>query len=74
MKINYDKEADTFDITLKRGRVDRTIEIAPEVFVDLNKEGVPLYLEIIGVSEKFGKKNFSDVVIGGKTIRLPIAV
>ena len=74
MKINYDKEADTFDITLKRGRVDRTIEIAPEVFVDLNKEGVPLYLEIIGVSEKFGKKNFSDVVIGGKTIRLPITV
>ncbi len=74
MKINYDKEADTFDITLKKGKVDRTIEIAPEVFVDLNKEGVPLYLEIIGVSEKFGKKNFSDVVIGGKTIRLPITV
>lgn len=72
--MSYDKEADTFDITLKKGRVERTIEIAPEVFVDLNKERVPLYLEIIGVSEKFGKKNFSDVIIGGKTIRLPITV
>ncbi|MEK9180586.1 MAG: DUF2283 domain-containing protein [Patescibacteria group bacterium] len=71
MKIAYDKEVDALNITLKQGRVYRTAEIAPEVLIDFDKKGDPLYIEIIGATEKFGKANFSKVKIGGKLVPLP---
>ena len=74
MKIIYDKKADALNIILKRGKVHRTVEIAPEVLVDFDKAGHPLYLEVIGASEKLGKKNFREVAVGGKTLRLPAVV
>ena len=71
MKITYDKKADALNIMLKKGRVESTIEVAPEVFIDMDKNGNPLYLEIIGASEKVGKKNFSEFSIGSKFIKVP---
>lgn len=71
MKITYDSKIDALNIVLKTGEVNRTIEIAPEVFIDLDKNGVPLYMEVIGASEKIGKKNFSNINIFGKVVRLP---
>ncbi|HLA25702.1 MAG TPA: DUF2283 domain-containing protein [Patescibacteria group bacterium] len=71
MKITYDKKADALNIVLKKGLVKNTIEVSPEIFVDLDKEGKPLYLEIIGLSEKIGKKSFESVTVGNKNIRLP---
>jgi len=71
MKITYDKEVDALNIVFKKGVVNKTLEIAPEILLDLDKNGNPLYLEIIGVSEKIGKKNFSKVEIGNKLFRLP---
>ena len=71
MKISYDKDVDALNVPLGVGIVAKTIEISPEVFVDLDKKGNPLYLEIIGASEKIGKKNFQKVIIGGKSIPLP---
>ena len=71
MKISYDKEVDALNVSLGVGTVVKTVEISPEVFVDLDKKGNPLYLEIIGASEKIGKKNFEKVTIGGKSIPLP---
>ena len=70
MKISYDKEVDALNVSLGVGTVVKTVEISPEVFVDLDKKGNPLYLEIIGASEKIGKKNFEKVIIGGKSISL----
>ncbi|OGG42133.1 hypothetical protein A3A21_01970 [Candidatus Jorgensenbacteria bacterium RIFCSPLOWO2_01_FULL_45_25b] len=70
MKITYDAEVDVLDITLKKGKVARTVEIAPEALMDLDSKGVPLHLEIVGASEKIGRKNFSDVVVGNKNVRL----
>ncbi len=70
MKITYDSKVDALNIVLKSGKVSRTVEIAPEVFIDLDSKGNPLYIEVIGASEKIGKKNFSDINIGGKTVRL----
>lgn len=71
MRITYDREADALNIILKRGKVARTVEAAPEVLIDLDSKGNPLYVEIIGASEKLGKKNFSNVAIGKRIVHLP---
>lgn len=47
----YDQYADALNITLKEGKVSKTLEIAPEINLDIDAEGVPLYLEIIGIQE-----------------------
>lgn len=68
MKITYDKKVDSLNVTLKTGRVAKTIEVSPEIFLDVDSHGKPLYLEIVGASEKIGKKNFSNVTVGSKSI------
>lgn len=74
MKINYDKKVDALNLTLKEGKVAKTVEVAPDVFLDVDKNGNPLYVEIIGVGEKIGTETFSTINIGGKSFRLPAAV
>lgn len=71
MKITYDSKFDALNIVLKIGKVSRTVEIAPEVFMDLDNKGIPLYIEVIGASEKIGRKNFGNINIGGKIVNLP---
>ena len=71
MKINYDKEVDVLNITLKTGSVAKTIEVSPEIFLDLDKNGNPLYLEILDASERIGKKDFGKITIGNKLFNLP---
>ena len=63
MKITYDKKVDALNLTLKEGVVKKTVEVSPEIFVDLDKNNNPLYFEIIGVSEKIGKKFLKIVII-----------
>ena len=74
MKISYDKEADALNIVLKKGHVARTAEISPEVLADFDKNGDPLYIEIIGASEKFGKNDFRRVIVGSKSLTLPVGI
>ncbi|MBI4160463.1 MAG: DUF2283 domain-containing protein [Candidatus Yanofskybacteria bacterium] len=71
MKISYDKNVDSLNVSLRTGTVAKTVKIAPEVLVDLDKNGNPLYLEVIGASEKIGKKNFRKVTVEKKSISLP---
>jgi uncharacterized protein YuzE len=63
MKIDYDPKIDALNITLREGKVKRTIELAPEVNLDLDVRGRPLYLEIIGAREKLGEKQVSKVYL-----------
>ena len=63
MEITYDSAADALSITLKKGQIAKTIELAPEVILDVDKNGRPLYLEIIGASEKIGKKRVNEVLV-----------
>lgn len=70
MKITYDKKIDAVNVEFRAGVVKKTIEISPEILLDLDKDGAPLYLEIIGASEKIGRKNFSTVSIGKKAFKL----
>ncbi|HEY4517820.1 MAG TPA: DUF2283 domain-containing protein [Candidatus Paceibacterota bacterium] len=71
MKITYDKSVDALNISLRSGVVAKTLEVAPEVMLDVDKKGNTLNIEIIGASEKIGKKNFSRVTIGKKSVALP---
>ncbi len=63
MKISYDKKADAVNIVFREGRVKKTLELAPEVLLDVDRKGRPLYLEVIGASEKLGKKNAQEVTL-----------
>ena len=71
MKLTYDKTVDALNFTLKTGKVAKTLEVTPEIFLDVDKNGNPLYLEIIGISQKIGKSDFSKIDIGGRSFRLP---
>jgi len=70
MKITYDKKVDAINVEFRTGTVKKTLEISPEILLDVDKDGAPLYLEILGASEKVGIKNFSKVSIGGRLISL----
>lgn len=74
MEINYDKSVDALNFTLRSGVVAKTLEVAPEILLDLDKDGRPLSLEVIGVSEKIGKKNFSKVFVGKRAIRREVKI
>jgi len=74
MKISYDKSVDALNFSLRVGVVAKTLEIAPEVLLDVDKNGRPLYLEILGASEKIGKKNFDRVIVGKKSFPVPVLV
>jgi len=63
MKIIHDTHADAINITFREGKVAKTIEIAPEINLDLDKKGNPLYLEIIGAREKLGKENAEEFLM-----------
>lgn len=63
MKVTYDQVADAMNITFREGRVARTVELAPEVNLDLDRQGCPLYLEIIGARQKLGAKGVGEVLV-----------
>ena len=74
MKITYDKSVDALNISLRSGVVAKTLEVASEVMLDVDKKGNTLNIEILGASEKVGKKNFKNVIIGRKSVALPAFV
>jgi len=63
MKITYDSQADAINITFRSGKVKKTVEIAPEILLDLDSKNRPLYLEIMGASEKLGRKNAEEFLM-----------
>lgn len=74
MEITYDKKVDALNLVLKKGKVSKTIEVSPEIFLDLDKNGNPLYLEILGASEKIGDKKFSKINTGIRPSLIPTLV
>jgi len=63
MEITYDPKADALNLTFKKGKAVKTVEIAPEINLDLDKNGRPLYLEIIGASEKIGERRVNEILM-----------
>lgn len=63
MEITYDSKADALNLTFREGKVSKTLEISPEINLDLDKTGRPLYLEIIGASEKIGGRRINEILM-----------
>lgn len=61
MKIIYDPYADALSITFKEGKVKKTLEIAPEILLDVDAKSRPLHLEILGAKEKLGKAGTEEI-------------
>lgn len=67
MRLTYAPEADAASLKVSNGQVDRTNEIAPDVFVDLTAEGDLVGLEILNASRRPGAKPMKlafDVLAG----------
>lgn len=70
MQILYDKEADAVAIWFRDAVSERTIDISEDIFIDFDKDGRPVGVEILHISEKpelLAKKNVNIpvVAIGG---------
>ena len=64
-KINYDPKSDVFYMVVKNGYEENHREIAPGIFVELDKKGDLIGIEILNASKNLGKffsSNKSQVV------------
>lgn len=60
MNISYDPKADALDIIFKKGKVHETREVGREMYMDVDKNGEPLSLEILGASERIPLDEFGN--------------
>ena len=62
-KINYDAKSDVFYLAVKEGYEDKHQEVAPGIFVELDKAGELMGVEVLNASSNIGKlfKNNSEV-------------
>jgi uncharacterized protein YuzE len=71
MKITYDKTADAVYLTLKKGRVTRTVEAGEDFVVDQNRQGEVLGIEILNASKHLEVRHTSPrITIGNRTFPL----
>ena len=56
--VDYDSQANAMYIQLKEGEVDDTLEVGSNVFVDVDKDGTHLGVEILFVSRCFVAEDF----------------
>lgn len=61
MKIQYDKSAEAMYIYLKKEKVAKTIKINNRVFVDIDKKGNVIGIEMLGVSHQIPKKEIGKI-------------
>lgn len=61
MKIQYDKKADAMYIYLRKGKVAKTIKINNRVFVDVDKRGNVIGIEMLDVSHQIPKKEIGKI-------------
>ena len=68
MKINYDKTVDAMYVYFKKGKISKTQKISPTVFIDIDKEGKLIGLEILNASQYLSRKSGHQyVTIGNKS-------
>jgi len=63
MKINFDPQADALYLYLRPfedGDIEETIEADKGINVDVDKNGVPLGIEILGFSHRIESSDFTD--------------
>ncbi len=65
MKATYDKEADAMNISVKAGKVYKTLEISDSILVDVDKKGRPLGIEILFVSSQMPRRSINQAIRSG---------
>ncbi|OGG39955.1 hypothetical protein A2118_01250 [Candidatus Kaiserbacteria bacterium GWA2_50_9] len=77
MKITYDKIANAAYMTLRKGKVAKTVEMSESVIVDLDKKGNILGIEMLDASKQFPRESLARSIISGIPIeiisRTPVA-
>lgn len=63
MKIEIDPQSDSMYIEFKDGNVHDTVEVAKNIFLDVNKKGDPLGLEVLFVSKKIKLQDLVSVTV-----------
>jgi uncharacterized protein YuzE len=63
MQIDYDPQADTIYIQLRPGEVDDTLEVSKYIYVDVDKDGIPLGLEILFARRVLGQVDLASITV-----------
>ena len=63
MQIDYDPQAEAIYIQLRTGEVDDTLEAGKYVHVDVDKDGVPLGLEILFAGRVLAEEDVTSVTV-----------
>ena len=61
MNIFYDPKADALDVVFREGAVHETREIGREMYLDVDKNGEPLSLEILDASKRLPANDASKL-------------
>jgi len=70
MKITYDKIANAAYMTLRKGKISKTVEMSDSVIVDLDKSGNILGIELLEASKQFPRKSLASNVLSGIPIKI----
>ena len=68
MNINYDKVADAIYMTLRKGKVSKTVEMEDRLIVDVDKKGNILGIELLDEGNQLQRnmKNGIPVKVSSK--------
>ena len=72
MNINYDKIADAIYMTLRKGKVAKTVEMEERLVVDVDKKGNILGIELLDAGNQL-QKNMRNGIPVKVSSRLSVA-
>lgn len=72
MNINYDKVADAVYMTLRKGKVSKTVEMEDRLIVDVDKKGNILGIEILDAGNQL-QRNMRDGIPVKVSSKLSVA-
>lgn len=72
MNINYDKVADAIYMTLRKGKVSKTVEMKDRLIVDVDKKGNILGIELLDAGNQL-QKNMRNGIPVKISSRLSVA-
>jgi len=73
MKATYDREADAMYISVKKGKVYRTLEVSDAINVDVDKKGRALGVEILYVSAQMPRESIKKAIRTGIPVSALVA-
>lgn len=63
MQIDYDPQADAVYIRLRSGEVEDTVEVDRYIFVDMDKDGTPIGIEILFAGKLLAQDGLTSVTV-----------